>query len=39
MTKYWAFREHITKDKDNVAEKYGYWLRAAVQRWRNHWSV
>ena len=37
MTKYWAFREHITKD--NVAEKYGYWLRAAVQRWRNHWSV
>ena len=29
--------EHITKD--NVAEKYGYWLRAAVQRWRDHWSV
>jgi type III restriction enzyme len=29
--------EHITKD--NVAEKYGYWLRAAVQRWKEHWSV
>ena len=29
--------EHITKD--NVAEKYGYWLRAAVQRWKDHWSV
>jgi len=25
--------------KDNVAEKYGYWLRAAVQRWKDHWSV
>ena len=25
--------------KDNVAEKYGYWLRAAVQRWKAHWSV
>ncbi len=25
--------------KDNVAEKYGYWLRAAVQRWKEHWSV
>ena len=22
--------------KDNVARKYGYWLRAAVQRWRQH---
>ena len=22
--------------KDNVAEKYGYWLRAAVQRWKEH---
>jgi type III restriction enzyme len=29
--------EHVTKD--NVAEKYGYWLRAAVQRWKEHWSV
>jgi type III restriction enzyme len=25
--------------KENVAEKYGYWLRAAVQRWKEHWSV
>lgn len=25
--------------KDNVAEKYGYWLRAAVQRWKEHWAV
>ena len=29
--------EHVTKD--NVAEKYGYWIRAAVQRWKDHWSV
>jgi type III restriction enzyme len=29
--------DNITKD--NVAEKYGYWLRAAVQRWKDHWSV
>lgn len=29
--------EHITRE--NVAEKYGYWLRAAVQRWKDHWSV
>ncbi len=29
--------DHITQD--NVAEKYGYWLRAAVQRWKDHWSV
>ncbi len=29
--------EHITKE--NVAEKYGYWMRAAVQRWKDHWSV
>jgi type III restriction enzyme len=29
--------DHITKD--NVAEKYGYWLRAAVHRWKDHWSV
>lgn len=25
--------------KENVAEKYGYWLRAAVTRWKDHWSV
>lgn len=25
--------------KENVAEKYGYWLRAAVQRWREHDAV
>ncbi len=25
--------------KDNIAEKYGYWLRAAVQRWKDHWAV
>ncbi|MEW5992857.1 MAG: DEAD/DEAH box helicase family protein [Candidatus Zixiibacteriota bacterium] len=36
--------KHPTQDpekvtKDNVAEKYGYWLRAAVQRWKDHWSV
>jgi type III restriction enzyme len=29
--------ENVTKD--NVAEKYGYWLRAAIQRWKDHWSV
>jgi len=29
--------DHITRD--NVAEKYGYWLRAAVERWKEHWSV
>jgi type III restriction enzyme len=29
--------DHITKD--NIAGKYGYWLRAAVQRWKEHWSV
>jgi type III restriction enzyme len=29
--------EHVTKD--NVAEKYSYWLRAAVQRWKDHWNV
>jgi len=26
--------EHITKD--NVAEKYGYWIEAAVKRWKEH---
>jgi len=29
--------ENVTED--NVAEKYGYWLRAAVQRWKDHWGV
>lgn len=29
--------EGITKE--NVAEKYGFWLRAAVMRWQDHWSV
>ena len=24
---------------DNVGEKYGYWLRAAVQRWKEHHKV
>ena len=26
--------DHITKE--NVAEKYGYWLQATVQRWKEH---
>lgn len=26
--------EEVTKD--NICEKYGYWIRAAVQRWREH---
>jgi type III restriction enzyme len=25
--------------KDNISEKYGYWLRAAVQRWKEHYKV
>ena len=25
--------------RENVAEKYAYWLRAAVQRWKEHWKV
>ncbi len=25
--------------KDNVVEKYAYWLRAAVERWKEHWKV
>ncbi|MBE0669054.1 MAG: DEAD/DEAH box helicase family protein [Anaerolineales bacterium] len=29
--------DNITKD--NVAEKYGYWLQSAVKRWKDHWSV
>ncbi len=24
---------------DNIGEKYGYWLRAAVQRWKDHYKV
>jgi type III restriction enzyme len=36
--------KHPTQDpenvtKDNIAEKYGYWLRASVQRWKDHLSV
>ncbi len=29
--------EDVTKD--NIGEKYGYWLRAAVQRWKEHHKV
>ena len=29
--------DHITKE--NVAEKYSYWLQAAVKRWKAHWKV
>ena len=25
--------------KENVAEKYSYWLQAAMQRWGEHWQV
>ena len=25
--------------KENVTEKYGYWLQAAVKRWKAHWKV
>jgi type III restriction enzyme len=25
--------------KENIAEKHGYWLWAAVQRWKDHWSI
>lgn len=25
--------------KDNITDKYGYWLRAAVQRWKDHYEV
>jgi len=25
--------------KDNIGDKYGYWLRAAVQRWKDHYEV
>ena len=26
-------------NRNNVAEKYGYWLRAAVHRWKDHWRI
>ena len=29
--------EEVTKD--NVAEKYGYWIQAAVQRWQDHYKT
>ncbi len=29
--------EEVTKD--NVAEKYGYWIQAAVQRWQEHYKT
>jgi type III restriction enzyme len=29
--------DHVTKE--NVAEKYGYWLQAAVKRWKEHRQV
>jgi type III restriction enzyme len=29
--------DHVTKE--NIGEKYGYWLRAAVQRWKEHHKV
>ena len=29
--------DHVTAD--NIGEKYGYWLRAAVQRWKEHHKV
>ena len=25
--------------RENVAEKYSYWLQAAVSRWKEHWQV
>ena len=25
--------------KENIAEKYSYWLQAAVKRWKAHWKV
>ena len=25
--------------KENIGEKYGYWLRAAVKRWKDHYKV
>ncbi len=29
--------DHVTKE--NVTERYGYWLSSAVNRWKDHWSV
>jgi type III restriction enzyme len=29
--------DHVTAE--NIAEKYGYWLRAAVERWKEHHNV
>ena len=29
--------DHVTKE--NVAERYSYWLQAAVSRWKAHWRV
>jgi len=29
--------DHITKE--NVTEKYGYWIRDAVQCWKRHWKT
>ena len=29
--------EQVTKE--NLGEKYGFWLRAAVQRWKEHYAV
>jgi type III restriction enzyme len=29
--------DHVTAD--NIGEKYGYWLRAAVERWKEHHKV
>ena len=29
--------DHVTKE--NVAEKYSYWLQAAATRWKAHWQV
>jgi type III restriction enzyme len=29
--------EHITKE--NLTEKYGYWIQAAVQRWKDHYQT
>jgi type III restriction enzyme len=29
--------EHVTRD--NIVEKYGYWIRVAVHRWKEHYEV
>lgn len=29
--------ENVTKD--NVVEKYGYWIQAAISRWKDHYKV